>query len=87
MPIYKFSIRSHADLEYIVAYTLDNRGAEQANRYIDGLEQRVQTLADAPSLGKPYNDLSQGMRGFLYQSHINYYVEADHGITVVRVLH
>lgn len=87
MPTYKFSQRSQADLEDIVRYTLDNWGAGQATRYLDGLEKRVQALADAPSLGKQYDDLAQGLHGFVYQSHMIYYIKADHGITVVRVLH
>ena len=87
MPTYKFSKRSEVDLETIVRHTLDNWGDEQVTRYIDGLEKRVQSLADAPSLGKLHDDLSIGLRGFVYQSHMIYYVEAEHGITVVRVLH
>jgi len=87
MPTYKFSKRSQADLEDIVHYTLDNWGAGQATHYLDGLEKRVQELADAPSLGKLHDDLALGLRGFVYQRHMIYYIEADHGITVVRVLH
>jgi toxin ParE1/3/4 len=87
MPTYKFSRRAEADLEIIIGYTLDNWGAKQATSYIDGLEKRAQSLADAPNLGKDYGDLAIGLRGFVYQSHVIYYLEAKHGITIVRVLH
>lgn len=87
MPTYNFSKRSEADLEAIVRYTLDNWGAKQASSYIDGLEIRAQSLADGPNIGKSYGDLATGLRGFVYQSHVIYYLEAEHGITIVRVLH
>jgi len=87
MPTYKFSRRAEADLEVIIRYTLDNRGVKQAANYIDGLEKRAQSLADGPNLGKGYGDLAIGLRGFVYQSHMIYYLEAEHGVTIVRVLH
>jgi toxin ParE1/3/4 len=89
MPAYKFSRRAEADLEVIIRYTLDNWGAKQASSYIDGLEKRAQSLADAPNLGKGYGDLAIGLRGFgfVYQSHVIYYLEAKHGVMIVRVVH
>ena len=87
MPTYKFSQRSSADLENIVSYTLGNWGSKQAISYIDGLKNLTQSLTDAPSLGKLYNDRHTGLHGFVYESHIIYYIEAEHGITIVRVLH
>jgi len=87
MPSYKFSARSQADLENIVRYTVETWGTVQANTYIDGLERICQSLADNPKLGSSRGDLYTGLRGFLYESHILYYVEDDHGITVVRLLH
>jgi len=87
MAKYKFSIAAEEDLESIVDYTLQNWGIDQANQYLDGLEQRAQSLADNPKTGTSCEDFGVGLRYFPYQSHALYYLKEQHGITIVRVLH
>lgn len=87
MPTYNFSAKSEADLETIIRYSVETWGCVQAHVYIDGLESLAQSLAESPALGSRHDNLYPGLRGFIYQSHILYYLEFDQGITVVRVLH
>ena len=87
MPTYKFSEAANHDLASIIDYTYETWGADQASLYIDGLEKLTQLLAEAPNLGKACEDLAEGLKAFPYQSHVIYYLEATHGITVARVLH
>ena len=68
-------------------YTLQTWGIEQANKYLEGLEQRAQSLADNPKAGTSCDNLGPGLLYFPYHSHALYFLEEQHGITIVRVLH
>jgi len=87
MPSYRFARAAEEDVDGIVDYTLEKWGVDQANQYIDGLEQRAKSLADNPKIGKTCNDLGTGLRCFPYQSHVLYYMEDPYGIIIARVLH
>ena len=87
MPTYKFAETAQRDLESIVDYTLQKWGVDQAERYIDGLEKQAQLLAGNPKLAKPVDQFAKGLSAFPYQSHVIYFIEATHGITIARVLH
>jgi toxin ParE1/3/4 len=87
MPTVKYTQAANVDLLNIINFTFETWGADQADTYIDGLEKLAQTLSEAPNLGKARADLAKGLRSFSYQSHVLYFIEATHGITVVRVLH
>lgn len=43
-------------------------------------------IAEASSFGKACEDLQDGLRASRYESHVLYYLEAPHGITIIRVL-
>ncbi|WP_456380172.1 type II toxin-antitoxin system RelE/ParE family toxin [Thiolapillus sp.] len=83
----KFTKKAEHDLEDIIDYTLHQWGVAQAHAYIDGLEERGQLLADNPGLGTRRESLSGELLSFPYESHILYYMQQPHGITIVRMLH
>jgi len=87
MQSYNFALSAENDLADIVDYTIRKWGADQASKYIDGLEQQTQLLAENPILAKPVDQLFKGLRAFPYQRHTIYFVEVSHGITISRVLH
>jgi len=87
MPSYKFTDKAEADLEDIIDYTVEQWGSVQAIKYVDTLEELAQTLADNPKLGRNRDIFISGLLSFNYESHVLYYVEEPHGITVLRVLH
>ncbi len=87
MRTYKFAEAAETDVNSIVENKIQKWGVAQAGKYIDGLEQHAQMLADAPQLAKLVNQVAEGLKAFPYQSHIIYFIEAPHGITVARVLH
>ena len=87
MADYRFSDKAERDLEDIIDYTLQQWGPAQAHAYIDGLETRVQLLADNPDLGTKREALFEGLLSFPHESHILYYLKQAHGITILRVLH
>ena len=87
MPTFKFADNARIDLSGIVDYTVEHWDAAQAVDFIDGLETVARAIAEAPLMGKACEDLHEGLRGFPCEIHVLYYLEAPHGITIVRVLH
>jgi len=87
MPRYEFTHEAERDLEVITDFTYEQWGRRQAEKYINGLNERAQNLADNPGLGMKRGALLEGLLSFPYLSHVLYYVQQTHGITVIRVLH
>ena len=87
MATFKFTDSAWGDLSDIVDYTVEHWDAAQAVVYIDGLETVARAIAEAPPMGKACEDLHDGLRAFPYESHVLYYLEAPHGIIIIRVLH
>ena len=87
MPHYEFTDQAEIDLDGITDYTLKRWGKAQASKYIDGLEDLAQTLAESPNHGVNRSNLIENLISFPYVSHILYYVKQPHGITIIRVLH
>lgn len=75
------------DLESIATYTEETWGRTQARAYIETLEARLSQLAERPQIGRPREDLAQGVRSFTHDQHVIYYLPSETGITVVRILH
>ena len=87
MPHAKFALRAQNDLVNIIEYTVQNWGAAQADKYIDGLETLAANLANNPSIGTRRDALKKDLLSFPYQSRMLYYTRTKSGITVFRVLH
>lgn len=87
MANFYFTEQAEKDLEAIIDFTVQRWGVAQSHNYIDDLEALAQILADNPMLGTERNELSQGLCGFPYQSHVLFYVRTKDGIAIVRVLH
>jgi len=87
MPTYKFAESAKTDLEGIIDYTLHIWGSKQALLYLDQLEALVQSLSEAPKIGKQNDELQPGLLVFPYREHRIYYLKQPHGITIIRVLH
>lgn len=87
MAAYRLSSKAAADLDGIYEYTILNVGLEQARIYLSGLHERFQALADNPKLGRTATELSPGLRRFVHESHVVFYMAKDNGVRIVRVLH
>ena len=87
MPHYEFTTEAENDLEAIIDFTLERWGQEQAEKYLDGLEELARKLAEGPELGADRSAMLDGLISFPYASHILYYVKQPHGIIILRVLH
>lgn len=87
MPKYRLSRLASQDLGEIADYTVDHWGLEQARRYIRGLLNFLDQLAQSPRRGKACDDIRQGYRRIEYEKHIVIYRIEDKGIFVSRVFH
>jgi len=88
--IYRLSARAEVDLAEIWVYSVEQRGTDQADRYLDALVARFAWLCENPALWKPRTDLAEGLQGYSHQSHVIYLraVGAPPDmIEVVRVLY
>ena len=60
---------------------------EQADRWIDNLDEKLKLIATQPLMGRARGELAAGTRSFPFGRYIIFYAPVDGGIDVVRVLH
>ena len=87
MPRLEFADEARADIQSIVAFSIDQWGGRQARLYVDGLRKFCGELAAMPAIGKDAAWLLPGLRSFPYESHVIYYREIQAGIVIVAVIH
>ena len=56
-------------------------------RYLNELEAFCQTLADNPALGRPCDEVRQGLRRMEHGQHVVFYRQERTGILISRILH
>ena len=84
---YRLTPEALRDLESIWLDTLGEWGIEQAHRYIDDLTAAFEQLANTPRIGAACDHIRKGYRRAGVGRHGIYYRVAEHGITVIRILH
>lgn len=75
------------DLRNVARYTERKWGAAQARRYLDALRGRLALLRERPRLGRPREDLAQGLRSLPCGRHVIFYKDTEERIEVIRILH
>lgn len=60
---------------------------ENADRFLDKLEQQCHSLGGQPQMGHDRGDLMPGLRSFPVGNYLIFYQAIDDGIDVIRVLH
>ena len=88
MASYKLSKLGQLDVDGITEYTAVNFGERQAVVYYGQIHLAARTVANFPSLGRPYTT----KKGATYQKynvgeHALFYRPTETGIFIVRVLH
>ena len=83
-----YSKRAVEDLANIWDYTYDEWSERQADKYYMILIQACQEIALDSKKGKPYEEVAEGIYGFLIYRHIILFKRlAAAEILVVRILH
>lgn len=70
MAAYSLSSKAAGDLEGIYEFSIDNFGLQQARTYLNGLHERLGSLAENPMLGRDASELAPGLRRLVYQSQV-----------------
>ncbi|MEE8392767.1 MAG: type II toxin-antitoxin system RelE/ParE family toxin [Rhodospirillales bacterium] len=83
----RFSPKARTDLANIWDFSKHEWGEGRADRYLDGLQDRMIWLTAHPSLWKPRDDLAKGLFSYPQESHVIFFREIDEGIEIVRILH
>lgn len=81
--------RPHAadDLVGIWLNTFDKWGEEQADRYLDDIENTLMLLSDQPLISAERPEFDPPVRIHHHKHHLLIYLLVDGGIEVIRVLH
>lgn len=84
---YRTTSAADADLEGIVAESLESWGERQADAYYIAIVAAIRRLGDYPEIGRERDDLFVGCRSHPVEQHLIYYRIARSGILVFRILH
>ncbi len=87
MSEYRLKPRAITDLDEIWDFTVEHWNETQAERYIHGLREDLEMLSSQPWLGRTRDDLHPGLRGWVYSRHVVFYVPAEWGVEIIRILH
>ena len=87
MAAYSLSSKAATDLAGIYEYTIMTFGLVKARKYLSGLHDCFQMLADNPLYGRNATALAPKLRRLEYRSHVVFYVSQEQGVLIVRVLH
>jgi toxin ParE1/3/4 len=60
---------------------------EQADRWVDKLDEKFRLIATQPLMGRSRSELSANVRSFPFGRYVIFYEPIEDGIDVVRVLH
>lgn len=60
---------------------------DQADRWVDRLDEKLALLATQPLMGRARDELATNVRSFPFGRYVIFYAPMEHGIDVVRVLH
>ena len=60
---------------------------EQADRWVDKLDEKFKLIATQPLMGRARDELADDLRSFPYGRYVIFYAPLADGIDVVRVLH
>ncbi|MCH8501227.1 MAG: type II toxin-antitoxin system RelE/ParE family toxin [Aliidiomarina sp.] len=85
--MYKLSKQAAVDFTSIFEYTLLSFGEEQAENYLNDLDETLNLLAHSPKIGSECSDLLEKARRHFFKKHVIYYQIKSTHIYIVRVLH
>jgi toxin ParE1/3/4 len=77
---------AEADLMEI-AFHIAEQNPEAADRWLDLIEEKCQTLSRMPEMGRKRFDLATGLRSLAVNNYVIFYRPVANGIHVIRVLH
>ena len=86
MGSYRLTKAADEDFENIFDYGIDTFGLDQALKYQKRMQQRFSEIANTPLLYPEVDEIREGFRRSVYESHSIYYREEGGDILIVRIL-
>ncbi|MDJ0535284.1 MAG: type II toxin-antitoxin system RelE/ParE family toxin [Xenococcaceae cyanobacterium MO_207.B15] len=84
--ICRFTVPASRDIESIIDYISENRGLDAAESYLKKINQKCQTLASFPNMGRRRDELFPMVRSFPVDNYLIFYRPITEGIEVLRVV-
>ncbi|MHC4390096.1 MAG: type II toxin-antitoxin system RelE/ParE family toxin [Planctomycetota bacterium] len=81
------SERAEADLREIWRWSYHQFGEDQADRYLDQLDEGLQTCGAEPEGGRQRDAVRPGYWSKLIRKHVAFYTFTDDEVLIQRVLH
>lgn len=86
MATYKLTYEASVDLENIYDYGIDQFGLDQADTYLDQIEERLEQISEHPMMYPAANYIRQGYRRSVIGSHTIYFrIQPDY-IEIMRII-
>ncbi len=80
--------RSRQDLVEIWRYIADESGDPRADKYLRRLNDVITYVAQQPLIGRARPEIQEeGIRSFVAESHVIFYIALADGMELVRVIH
>jgi toxin ParE1/3/4 len=87
MPGFELAPAAESDLLDIYVFGAGTFGERAADRYHSDLERAFARLGGRPQLGRPREELAQGLRSLLCREHVIFYRVHAERVEIIRVLH
>jgi len=84
---FRLSDRAKAEILKIYVDGIGLFGPNQADRYLDSLEDCFSLLADNPRMGRSAAGIAPGVRRHEHGSHVILYREVDGGVLILALVH
>lgn len=81
--VFTLSRKADRDISKITRWSLEQFGVNQTQKYMAGMRDSFEYLADNPALGRSYLNYFY----FRYESHVIYYRKRMNDIFITRILH
>ena len=85
MTVIIISPKAEEDLESINE-RIASYSPQAANRLLDKIGDKFETLASFPNMGKSRNELIAGLRSFPIEDYLIFYFPIENGIEIARIV-
>lgn len=85
--LYELSTEADQDVSDIFDYTEKEFGLNQAIAYVSAFDEYFAELMNNPELGRARDEICQGLRSIIQESHVVFYRIFKDRIRVIRILH
>ena len=88
MSSFQVTPMAERDLDEIFEF-VDRKNPKAADKLWHKIRDQFRILSEYPDIGRPFDDLRPGMRGFTVERYVIFYrkITKSGGIEIIRVLH